>query len=133
MKKVQLKVEGMTCSACSSGLEKFLLKQKGVLSANVNLILGMVTIEYENLTISDLEQYISQAGFSSSGEYFYTDDSQTYAVAKRNLIVFAVLLVFLMYVSMGHMLSLPELFSYFKYPVFYGGILLTISGLFLCY
>lgn len=133
MKKVQLKVEGMTCSACSSGLEKFLLKQKGVLSANVNLILGMVTIEYENLTISDLEQYISQAGFSSSGEYFYTDDSQTYAVAKRNLIVFAVLLVFLMYVSMGHMLSLPELFSYFQYPVFYGVILLTISVLFLCY
>ena len=41
MKKVQLKVEGMTCSACSSGLEKYLLKQDGIYSASVNLILGI--------------------------------------------------------------------------------------------
>ena len=30
MKKILLKVDGMTCSACSSGLEKYLKKQKGI-------------------------------------------------------------------------------------------------------
>ena len=74
MKKIQLKVDGMTCSACSSGLEKFLRKQTGIVSANVNLILGMVEVEYEDLTVSEIEDYILQAGFSSKGEYSYTDD-----------------------------------------------------------
>lgn len=133
MKKVQLKVEGMTCSACSSGLEKFLLKQKGILSANVNLILGMVTIEYENLSIHDLENYISQAGFSSSSEYTYTEDSRVYSVKKRNLILFGFLLIFLMYVSMGSMISLPELFSYSLHPIGYAFLLLFVSVLFIIY
>ena len=133
MKKVQLKVEGMTCSACSSGLEKFLLKKKGILSANVNLILGMVTIEYENLSIHDLENYISQAGFSSSSEYTYTEDSRIYSVKKRNLILFGFLLIFLMYVSMGSMISLPELFSYSLHPIGYAFLLLFVSVLFIIY
>ncbi len=35
MKKVLLKIDGMTCSACSSGLEKYLNKQDGIKQANV--------------------------------------------------------------------------------------------------
>lgn len=133
MKKIQLKVDGMTCSACSSGLEKYLLKQTGIFSASVNLILGMVTIECDDLSIAQLQKYISQAGFSSPGEYSYTDDSKVYKVEKRNLFIFGILLILLMYVSMGHMVSLPEVFSYTEYPVFYGLILLVISFLFLIY
>lgn len=30
MKQVLLKIEGMTCSACSNGLEKYLNKQEGI-------------------------------------------------------------------------------------------------------
>ena len=133
MKKVQLKVDGMTCSACSNGLEKYLLKQTGVVNASVNLILGMVSVEYENITVSDIERFILQAGFHSAGEYSYSDDSHIYHVKKRNLIVFGILLIFFMYVSMGHMLSLPELFSYSTYPVLYGLLLLVICVLFLIY
>ena len=133
MKKAQLKVEGMTCSACSNGLEKYLLKQKGISSASVNLILGMVSVEYENLTIVDIEKYILQAGFHSAGEYSYSDDSEIYRVKKRNLIIFGILLIFFMYVSMGHMLSLPELFSYSTYPVLYGLLLLGLCILFFIY
>lgn len=133
MKKIQLKVDGMTCSACSSGLEKFLRKQTGIVSTNVNLILGMVEVEYEDLTVSEIEDYILQAGFSSKGEYSYTDDGYIYKVKKRNLVIFAVILLFLMYFSMGHMLSFPELFSYNEYPIYYGILLLFISILFLVY
>lgn len=133
MKKIQLKVDGMTCSACSSGLEKYLLKQSGILSCNVNLILGMVSIEYENLTVSEIEEFISQAGFDSKGEYSYTDDSKIFQIRKRNLVIFFLLLLFLMYVSMGHMLSFGELFSYDTYPIYYGMLLLGICILFLIY
>ena len=40
MKKIVLKIGGMTCSACSSGLEKYLNKQEGITSATVNLVLS---------------------------------------------------------------------------------------------
>ena len=46
MNKVILKVGGMTCSACSSGLEKYLNKQDGIKSASVNLVLSNALIEY---------------------------------------------------------------------------------------
>ena len=46
MKKVLLKIDGMTCSACSSGLEKYLNKQDGIKQANVNLVMNNANIEY---------------------------------------------------------------------------------------
>ena len=69
MKKIVLKIGGMTCSVCSSGLEKYLNKQAGVKSANVNLVLSIATIEYENINKKDLECYIKEAGFESLGEF----------------------------------------------------------------
>ena len=46
MKKVLLKIDGMTCSACSSGLEKYLNKQDGIKTAVVNLVMNNANIEY---------------------------------------------------------------------------------------
>ena len=63
MKKVVLKIEGMTCSACSSGLEKYLNKQKEISKANVNLVLSIATIEYENCSKKQIETFIKEAGF----------------------------------------------------------------------
>ena len=40
MKKIILSIDGMTCSACSNGLEKYLNKQKGISSASVNLVMA---------------------------------------------------------------------------------------------
>lgn len=47
MKKVILSVEGMTCSGCSSGLEKYLNKQKEIKQATVNLVMNTASIEYD--------------------------------------------------------------------------------------
>ena len=47
MKKVLLKIDGMTCSACSTGLEKYLNKQDGIKQASVNLIMNNANIEYD--------------------------------------------------------------------------------------
>lgn len=44
MKSIILSVDGMTCSACSNGLEKYLNKQNGVFEANVNLVMANAII-----------------------------------------------------------------------------------------
>ena len=69
MKKVLLKIGGMTCSACSSGLEKYLNKQDGIKLASVNLVMNNANIEYddERLSLQDVEKFVDKAGFESLG------------------------------------------------------------------
>ena len=60
MKKIILAVDGMTCSACSNGLEKYLNKQKGIVNASVNLIMSNALIEYEEKILNQekIEEFI---------------------------------------------------------------------------
>ena len=69
MKKIVLSIDGMTWSACSNGLEKYLNKQSGIKSASVNLVLATANIEYDEKTIdiSKLEEFVKKAGFKSLG------------------------------------------------------------------
>ena len=69
MKKVLLKIDGMTCSACSSGLEKYLNKQDGIKTAVVNLVMNNANIEYDEkkLTLEQVEKFVEKAGFTSLG------------------------------------------------------------------
>ena len=69
MKKIILSIDGMTCSACSNGLEKYLNKQNGIKEASVNLVMANATIEYDEklLNVSNLEEFVKQAGFKSLG------------------------------------------------------------------
>ena len=47
MKKIVLKIGGMSCSACSNGLEKYLNKQNGIFNSSVNLVMANATITYD--------------------------------------------------------------------------------------
>ncbi len=134
MKKIVLKIGGMTCSACSSGLEKYLNKQAGVKSANVNLVLSIATIEYENINKKDLECYIKEAGFESLGEFKGIDDIDTDKSDKTKLISLGIFILFIMYASMGHMLKLPNIpFINHKYPVILATVLFFSTLIFLWY
>ena len=66
MKKIILSIDGMTCSACSNGLEKYLNKQNGIKQASVNLVMANANIEYDEkiLNIQKLEEFVKQAGFT---------------------------------------------------------------------
>ena len=134
MKKIVLKIGGMTCSACSSGLSKYLEKQSGIVSANVNLVLSIATIEYENITKKEIEHYIRDAGFESLGEFNGIEDVDSNNSDKIKLIVFGILVIFMMYISMGHMFRLPDIpFVNHNYPVVFSTVLLFISFIFLWY
>lgn len=108
MNKIDLSIGGMSCSACSSELEKYLNKKKGIVGASVNLVLAMATIKYEGIDIKDIERYIKEAGFESLGPYDLFKEKKNKNI-KRNLIIYSVLVLILLYVSMSHMVGLPTI------------------------
>ncbi len=127
MKKVILKIEGMTCSACSSGLEKFLNKQRGI-KANVNLVLSQALIEYEdNISIEDINKYIKETGFESLGVYNPNEKKQK--DHKISFALFSILAFIILYISMAPMLGLPSIsfLSINKFPERYAVTLLLLT------
>lgn len=132
MKKIVLNIEGMTCSACSNGLEKYLNKQEGVISASVNLVMATALIEYEdNLSVKDLNRFVKEAGFKSLGEK--KEEKKSNELGK--LIIFAILGIILMYISMGQMINLPtpKILNMMESPRIYAITLMMLSLLFIFY
>ena len=132
MKKIILNIEGMTCSACSNGLEKYLNKQEGVISASVNLVMATALIEYEdNLSIKDLNRFVKEAGFKSLGEK--KEEKKNNELFK--LIIFSILGITLMYISMGQMINLPtpKILNMMESPQIYVITLMVLSLLFIVY
>ena len=85
MSKVILSISGMSCSACSNSLEKYLNKQKGIINASVNLVLAQALIQYDNtLTINDLNRFVSEVGFKSLG--IYDEKKENKAVDIYNIL-----------------------------------------------
>lgn len=137
MKKIILSIDGMTCSACSNGLEKYLLKQDGIINASVNLVMSNALIEYDEskLNQKNIEEFVKKAGFKSLGLY---TDIKTKNNAKNNkilFIIFLILAIVLMYVSMGHMIGLPtfEFLNMHTHPISYAIALLILTIPFIIY
>lgn len=109
MKKIILSIEGMTCSACSNGLEKYLSKQEGIINASVNLVMSNASIEYNEKKLNQIkiEEFIKKAGFKSLGEFKEINTNSNSKKEKLKFIIFTILAILLMYISMGHMISLP--------------------------
>lgn len=134
MKKIVLRIGGMTCSACSSGLEKYLSRQEGVSFASVNLVLSLATIEYENLSKKDLERFVKEAGFQSLGEFKGVEDLESKKEDKTKYIVLGILILIMMYLGMGEMLGLPTIpFLNMDYPVLLSSVLLLITIVYLIF
>ena len=111
MKKIILSIDGMTCSACSNGLEKYLNKQNGIFDASVNLVMANSTITYDEKILDQekIEKYIKQAGFKSLGIFEEFKVEKKNKSEKNKFIVFTILAILLMYISMGHMINLPTI------------------------
>ena len=137
MKKIILSIDGMTCSACSNGLEKYLNKQNGIYNASVNLVMANASIEYDEkiLELSNLEEFVKKAGFKSLGEFKEIKIEEKSKKEKIKFIIYTVLAIILMYISMGHMINLPSIpfLDVHKNPNSYMIALLVITILFLIY
>ncbi len=69
------------------------------------------SIEYDEklLNKEKLEEFVKQAGFKSLGEFKEINLEAKNKTEKIKFIVFTFLAIFLMYVSMGHMINLPTI------------------------
>ena len=135
MKKVILKIDGMSCSACQNRVEKYLNKQDGVY-ASVNLVMAQALIEYDEnqVSISDLERFVSESGYTSLGVYNEKEENKK-DNTKYYLIVYAFFTILLMYVSMSHMIGLPVIpfLHMINHPVNYAVCLFILSIPFLIF
>lgn len=130
MKKIILNIEGMTCSACSNGLETYLNKQKGIRSAVVNLVMATAVVEYdETITIDEINKYVEEAGFKSLGEKQEEKNENSF----KEAIFFSAIGVILMYISMGYMLGLPisDFLNGMLFPKTYATVLFALTVTFL--
>ncbi len=131
MKKVLLKIDGMTCSACSSGLEKFLNKQDGIATASVNLIMNNASIEYDDskLTLEQVEKFVDKAGFTSLGIDNLEKEEKKKSNEKYRLIGISVISILILYISMSHMVGLPVIsfLNMMTHPINYAISLLILT------
>ena len=133
MKKVLLKIGGMTCSACSSGLEKYLNKQDGINLASVNLVMNNANIEYddEKLSLEEVEKFIDKAGFESLGIDNFEKEEKKNSFEKYKIILITIFSLIILYISMGAMIGLPEIpfIKMMKYPARFAICLLVLSSI----
>ncbi len=119
--KQSFDITGMTCSACSSAVNRAVLKIEGINYANVNLMTNSMTVDYDENKAScdDIIKSVTAIGYgistknrqkSSDKKNDDTDnniwDEQLKNMALR-LKISIPLTVLLMYISMGNMIGLP--------------------------
>ena len=122
--KQNFNVTGMTCSACSSHVEKAVGKAEGVVNVAVSLMTNSMTVEYDEAVTNDaaIIAVVEKSGYGASvkGEQKAAGNTAAGAAAvdhaaeerhlkaTRTKLFWSIgLLIPLMYVSMGHMIGLP--------------------------
>ena len=110
--KEKFSISGMTCAACSAGIERVVGKLNGVKSVNVSLMGEFMTVEYDETLIKNEEIRSAVVGLGY-GISLYQENvlnerkPEPNQLKKRFLLSLAFLLP-LMYFSMGGMIGLPQ-------------------------
>ncbi|MEG2144319.1 MAG: cation transporter, partial [Oscillospiraceae bacterium] len=113
-------IEGMSCAACSSAVERVTRKLAGVKESSVNLTTAKMTITYDESVTAPaiIMEKVSRAGFTAIPQKPDTDrleqDSKAFEkeekqlqASKARLITALCFAIPLLYLSMGHMLPFP--------------------------
>ena len=114
MKQI-FQVTGMSCAACANHVEKAVGKLDGVEAVGVNLMLGSMSVTYNEKAVTDdaimaavaAAGYGAQRGSDTERGKAKSQQDRALLAMRRRLIWSVVLLVPLFYLAMGHMLSLP--------------------------
>ena len=110
-------VTGMTCAACSAHVERAAGGVTGVRRVQVSLLTNSMTVEFDETatTAQEIAGAVTVAGYGAepAGERAarktVTMPQETeFTHLKRRVLLSALFLLPLMYVSMGHMLHLPQ-------------------------
>ena len=89
--KVELPIEGMSCSSCAQTIEKNLKKLEGILEANVNYASEKASVEYmpDLLSKKEIIKTVKDSGYDVKEDKSENKDQEekTYNNAKRKLII----------------------------------------------
>ena len=136
----QFNVTGMSCAACSARVEKAVNALPGVTECSVSLLTNSMGVSGQ-ATPADIIAAVEAAGYGASIKGAATEgngsmaaqedalkDRETPAL-KRRLLASLGLLAVLMYISMGHMVSLPLPAFLGENPIAFGLAQLLLSAL----
>lgn len=129
MKKEKYDITGMSCSACSSRIEKDVSKVEGVDSVSVNLLTNSMNVSYDEsvLTSGDIISSVQKSGYGASvhdgndtnqnkkEDSVKKDSEDEIKSMKNRFIISLIFLIPLMYIAMYHMF---DGFLGFKTPDF---------------
>ena len=122
-KKLELKIDGISCQACVAKIERKLSKTDGVEKALVNISNNMADIEYDEKEIkaSEIMKIIEKLGYTPKRREDLKDKEEAIRAEKMlkseltKSKIAIVLSLILMYISMSHMFGLPV--PHIIYPV----------------
>lgn len=114
--KEKFKITGMTCSACSSRVEKTVDKLEGTDNVMVNLLTGsmQVTFDEKLITAEEICRAVEKAGYgaavdsgkAATARQAATESAEDETIKMRRRLIWSVLLLIpLMCFSMGHMVT----------------------------
>ncbi|MBW7652191.1 heavy metal translocating P-type ATPase [Anoxybacillus sp. ST4] len=118
--KVTLDIEGMTCAACASRIEKGLNRMEGVTSAAVNLATNSAVVEFTEgiASVEDILEKIKKLGYKGQIRNEEQDDAsrkeERLKQKQRQLAISIILSLPLLYTMIAHMpfhigLPMPKL------------------------
>ena len=96
----QLKIGGMTCVACASGIERTLKKIKKVKKVEVSFATQTMQIEYDD----DLKFKVIENAIKSLGFHIVKENEEEKDNSKLKLIISIIFTIPLLYIAMAHML-----------------------------
>ena len=119
LKTYQLKVTGMSCSSCSSNIERTIVNLEGVTQASVNLTTETlnVTFDADLIKLSEIKVAVEKKGFQLITETAPQHEVNPVSEAdrlRRRLIISIIFNIPLLYLMFGHMmlgLGIPAIFD----------------------
>ncbi len=110
--KEKFSVTGMTCSACSAGIERTVCRLDGVERADVSLMGESMVVEYDETRLSreNIINAVVDLGYGATiyNENVLMERKPQPDKLKRRFLLSIVFLLPLMYFSMGGMIGLPQ-------------------------
>ena len=120
--KTEYRVDGMSCAACQSSVERAVKKVDGVESVSVSLLASSMSVE-GSAGSNEIIKAVDKAGYKASlkgenkkGEDDVFEDRET-PVLKKRFFSSLIFLSILMYISMGHVMWSWPLPAFFATPM----------------
>lgn len=111
--KQEFELQGMSCAACSTRIEKNVSHVDGVHEVNVNLLTNHMSVSYDEKICDDqkiIDSVISAgygANIAGKKEKVVVSENSLEIELKKRFIYSLLFMLPLFYISMGHMMGLP--------------------------